>query len=52
MPPLLIAHRAGNDLNELAKAFAIGVDYAEADVWLYKNRLEVRHDKTTGLIPL
>ena len=52
MPPLLIAHRAGNDIEEMSKAFAIGVDYAEADVWLYRNRLEVRHDKTAGPIPI
>ncbi len=52
MPPLLIAPRAGNDLKELAKSFDIGVDYAEADVWLYRKRLEVRHDKTAGPIPL
>ena len=39
MALLLIAHRAG-------------VDYAEADVWLYRKRLEVRHDKTAGPIPL
>jgi glycerophosphoryl diester phosphodiesterase len=48
---LLIAHRAGNDLDELRKAFAIGVDYAETDVWLYRGRLEARHDKTAGPLP-
>ena len=52
MALLLIAHRAGNDLKLLSKAFAAGVDYAEADVWLYRRRLEVRHDKTAGPIPL
>jgi glycerophosphoryl diester phosphodiesterase len=52
MAPLLIAHRAGNDLKLLSQAFAAGVDYAEADVWLYRKRLEVRHDKTAGLLPL
>ena len=52
MALLLIAHRAGNDLKLLSEAFAAGVDYAEADVWLYRKRLEVRHDKTAGPIPL
>ena len=52
MALLLIAHRAGNDLKLLSKAFAAGVDYAEADVWLYRNRLEVRHNKTLGPIPV
>ena len=52
MALLLIAHRAGNNLKLLSEAFAAGVDYAEADVWLYRKRLEVRHDKTAGPIPL
>ncbi len=51
MSRLLIAHRAGNDLGRLAEAFAVGVDYAEADVWLYRMRLEVRHEKTAGPLP-
>ena len=52
MALLLIAHRAGNDLKLLSEAFAAGVDYAAANVWLYRTRLEVRHDKTAGPIPL
>lgn len=52
MARLLIAHRAGNDLQLLSEAFSAGVDYAEADVWLYRRQLEVRHTKTLGLIPL
>ncbi len=52
MALLLIAHRAGNDLKLLAEAFAAGVDYAEADVWLHRKRLEVRHNKTLGPIPV
>ncbi len=51
MSRILIAHRAGNDLDLLPDAFAAGVDYAEADVWLYRDRLEVRHDKTAGPVP-
>lgn len=50
--PLLIAHRAGNQLSSLAEAFAAGVDYAEADVWPYRGRLEIRHEKTAGPLPI
>lgn len=50
--PLTIAHRAGNHLSTLARAFDIGVDYAEADVWFYRGRLEVRHEKTAGPLPV
>ena len=49
--PLIIAHRAGNNLADLSEAFAVGVDYAETDVWFHRGRLEVRHDKTAGPLP-
>lgn len=53
-PPhlLTIAHRAGNRLERLREAIAAGVDYAEADLWLYRGRLEVRHEKTAGPLPV
>ena len=50
--PLIVAHRAGNHLDKLAEAFALGVDYAETDVWLHRGRLEVRHEKTLWPLPL
>ena len=50
--PLAIAHRAGNDLALLAQAESDGADVIELDLWLYRNRLEVRHLKTMGRIPL
>jgi glycerophosphoryl diester phosphodiesterase len=50
--PIIVAHRAGNDLRDLAAAEAAGVDLVEADVWLYQGRLEVRHLKTMGPVPL
>lgn len=50
--PLVIAHRAGNDLTELRRAEAAGADVVEADIWLFRNQLEVRHTKTMGPIPL
>ena len=50
--PLAIAHRAGNNLKHLSEALAAGVDYAETDVWLHRGRLEVRHDKRLGPLPV
>jgi glycerophosphoryl diester phosphodiesterase len=50
--PLAIAHRAGNDPELLGRARAAGVDLLEADVWLFRGRLEVRHRKTMGPVPL
>ena len=50
--PLTIAHRAGNQLHRLEEATAAGVDYAEADLWLYRGRLEIRHEKTAGPLPV
>lgn len=55
LPPtrtLTIAHRAGNELSRLEEALEAGVDYAEADVWLHRGTLEVRHDKTAGPLPI
>ena len=50
--PIVVAHRAGNHLDRLARAEAAGVDLIEADVWFYRGRLEVRHLKTMGPVPL
>lgn len=50
--PVTIAHRAGNALASLRAAEDAGADLIEADVWLYRGRLEVRHLKTMGPIPL
>lgn len=49
---LMVAHRAGNDLEALRAAEAAGADLVEADVWWWRGRLEVRHTKTMGPIPL
>jgi hypothetical protein len=51
-PPVLIAHRAGNNLDVARNTAAAGVDIVEADLWLYQGRLEVRHSKTIGPLPL
>ena len=50
--PLAIAHRGGNDLKHLAEVLAADLDYAETDVWFRRGRLEVRHDRTLGPLPL
>jgi glycerophosphoryl diester phosphodiesterase len=49
---LVIAHRAGNSLDTLQAAEAAGAGWVEADVWAHRGRLEVRHTKTMGPIPL
>lgn len=50
--PVVVAHRAGNDLARLREAQARGFDVIEADVRLFRGRLEVRHHRTVGPIPL
>lgn len=48
----VIAHRAGNGLDTLRAAETAGALWVEADVWAHRGRLEVRHTKTMGPIPL
>jgi glycerophosphoryl diester phosphodiesterase len=48
---LAIAHRAGNSLEGLRGANALGADVIECDVHGYRGRLEVRHLKTAGPLP-
>jgi glycerophosphoryl diester phosphodiesterase len=50
--PFVVAHRAGNDLGRLRAAAALGLRLAEADVHLHGGRLEVRHLKTAGPLPV
>jgi glycerophosphoryl diester phosphodiesterase len=50
--PFPIAHRAGNDLALLRRAESLGLPVVEADVHLFQGRLEVRHLKTLGPVPL
>jgi len=49
---LLIAHRAGNDLDRLRAVRRVAPDLIEADVHHFHGRLELRHAKTLGPIPL
>jgi glycerophosphoryl diester phosphodiesterase len=48
----VVAHRAGNDLALLEEAERLGVALVEADVRLWRGRLEVRHLKTLGPLPI
>jgi glycerophosphoryl diester phosphodiesterase len=50
--PLVIAHRAGNDIPLLRLAEESGADLVEADIWWYRGALEARHLKTMGPVPL
>lgn len=52
MSVLLIAHRAGNDPASLRAAGRGGADLAEADVHLRRGRLELRHAKSLGPLPV
>lgn len=45
---ITVAHRFGNSLGGLREALAAGVDLIEADVHLYRGRLELRHSKWLG----
>jgi glycerophosphoryl diester phosphodiesterase len=49
---LLIAHRAGNDAKRTRAAEQAGADMIEADLQLRRGRLELRHLKTVGRLPL
>lgn len=50
--PFVVAHRSGNSLAGLREAEALGVGAIEADVHRYRGRLEVRHLKTLGPVPI
>jgi glycerophosphoryl diester phosphodiesterase len=46
--PVVVAHRAGNDLATLRHALDAGADLIEADVHAFRGRLEIRHLKSLG----
>jgi hypothetical protein len=48
----IVAHRAGNDLAQLQEAEQLDVGLVEADVRLWRGRLEIRHLKTVGPLPI
>lgn len=47
-PLLAVAHRAGNDVEDMRAALDAGVDLVEADIHLFRGALEVRHRKAIG----
>jgi glycerophosphoryl diester phosphodiesterase len=50
--PFVVAHRAGNRLADLQIAERAGTRLVEADVRLDRGRLEIRHLKSAGPLPL
>jgi len=50
--PVAVAHRAGNSIAALRAAEEAGAAIVEADLWLRRGRLEVRHLKTLGPVPI
>jgi glycerophosphoryl diester phosphodiesterase len=50
--PQVVAHRAGNRLDALRASESAGVTFIEADINLFRGRLEVRHLKTVGPLPI
>jgi hypothetical protein len=50
--PFAIAHRHANDPRLLNAAREAGADVIEADLWLHRGQLELRHAKTLGPIPI
>lgn len=51
-PVLAVAHRGGNSRGALRAAAALGAHLAEADLHLHRGRLEIRHGRPTGILPL
>ncbi len=50
--PFVVAHRYGNTISSLKMSEQAGADIVEVDLWTYRGRLEVRHTKTLGPVPL
>jgi glycerophosphoryl diester phosphodiesterase len=50
--PLAIAHRSGNSIATAREAAASGFDMIETDVWPFWGKLQVRHAKSIGPIPI
>jgi glycerophosphoryl diester phosphodiesterase len=47
-----IAHRAGNNLHDLERALAAGVDAIECDFWHDRGRLTLRHERKLPAVPV
>lgn len=47
-----VAHRAGNNLHDLERALAAGVDAIECDFWHDRGRLSLRHERKLPALPV
>jgi glycerophosphoryl diester phosphodiesterase len=50
--PFVVAHRAGNDLAALRAAETAGVGVVEADLWLFRNLVDLRHHRAVWRLPV
>lgn len=50
--PLAIAHRWGNSISTSLAAIEAGFDMIETDLWPFHGRLEIRHAKSIGPLPV
>lgn len=50
--PLAIAHRWGNSVRTALAAIEAGFDMIETDLWPFHGRLEIRHAKSIGPLPI
>jgi glycerophosphoryl diester phosphodiesterase len=51
-PKYVVAHRAANTLEQLIEAVGQGASVVEADLQWYHGRIELRHLKTVGPLPI
>jgi glycerophosphoryl diester phosphodiesterase len=51
-PRFLVAHRAGNDLDDLRAVASVRPRLVECDLRRWRGRIEVRHVKTVGPLPV
>ena len=50
--PFVIAHRGANELDTLRDAERLGIRLVEADLRLFQGRIDVRHLKSVGPLPV
>lgn len=50
--PFGSAHRGGNSPEDVISAIEAGADLLETDIWLHGGRLELRHNKRLGPLPI
>lgn len=50
--PVRIAHAYGNRRHTIDEALATEVDFMEADLWFRAGKIEVRHERRLGFLPI